>query len=111
HRALAAYRGRQVTLESRVWDRLKAPDMSYEHIANANLHLSREIVAALQLGDMTLLGTEISWTEKLLLNYNMPPETLRHYLTAYYEAAREVLAEDGRPIVGWLEGICSGDES
>ncbi len=103
--ALGAYRHQQAAIENRVWQLLQNKDARYEHVANANIYLSRDIVAALQLGDMTLLGSEISWTEKLLLNYNMPAGILHDYLEAYYQAAKEVLGKEGRPIVGWLENL------
>lgn len=105
HHALIAYRQQQAAIENRVWQLLQSKDARYEHITNANIYLSRDIVAALQLGDMTLLGGEISWTEKLLLNYNMPSEVLHEYLEAYYQAAKEMLGKEGRPIVGWLETL------
>ncbi len=103
--ALAVYRQQQAAIENRVWQQMQHKNAHYEHIANANLYLSRDIVAALQLGDMTLLGSEINWTEKLLLNYNMPTGLLHDYLEAYYQAARELMGNEGRPIIGWLEGL------
>lgn len=110
--AIQHYRQQQAAIENHVWQLLRKQNAVYEHITNANLHLSRDIAAALQLGDMTLLGTEISWTEKLLLNYSMPAAALHDYLEAYYQAAKAHLDEVGRPIVGWLEGICqnSGEQ-
>ncbi len=105
--ALQVYRQMQAAIENRVWQLLQRKDARYEHVTNANIYLSRDIVAALQLGDMTLLGSEISWTEKLLLNYNMPEETLHDYLEAYYQAANEMLGTEGRPIIGWLENLSS----
>lgn len=103
--ALTVYRQQQAAIENRVWQHLQHKNVHYEHITNANIYLSRDIVAALQLGDMTLLGSEINWTEKLLLNYNMPTGLLHDYLEAYYQAARELMGNEGRPIIGWLEGL------
>ncbi|MCA9975706.1 MAG: MerR family transcriptional regulator [Anaerolineales bacterium] len=103
--ALQHYRQQQAAIENHVWQILREQNAVYEHITNANLYLSRDIIAALQLGDMTLLGTEIHWTEKLLLNYSMPPVVLHHYLEAYYQAAKAHLGPEGRPVLGWLEGV------
>jgi hypothetical protein len=107
-RAIDAYRTHQAAIENRVWTILRTADrvdIPYEHTTNANLHLARDIVAALRLGDVSLLGKEISWTEKLLLNYSMPPQMLRGYLEAYGQAVREILGEDGRPIVDWFTAV------
>lgn len=104
-RVMQVYRQQQAAIENRVWQLLKHTDARYEYITNANLYLSRDIIAALQLGDMTLLGSEINWTEKLLLNYNIPADLLHEYLKAYHQAAQEFLGQDGRPVVGWLEGL------
>lgn len=112
-KAVDAYRARQAAVESRVWTILRAEnnmDITYEHTANANLHLSRDILAALRLGDISLLGKEISWTEKLLLNYSMPRQMLHDYLEAYGQAVSEVLGEDGRPIVEWFTIITGEGE-
>lgn len=112
-RAIDAYREQQAAVENRVWTILHSEnntDISYEHTANANLHLARDILAALRLGDISLLGREISWTEKLLLNYSMPRQMLRHYLDAYGQAVGEILEEDGRSIAAWFATITEGDE-
>lgn len=109
HLALEVYRQQQAAIENRVWRLLQHKNVNYEQIANANIHLSRDIVSALRLGDMTLLGSEISWTEKLLLNYNMPAVSLHDYLEAYYQAAKQQLGKEGRPIIGWLEGLSTSE--
>lgn len=106
--SLRYYRRQQAMIEARVWQALQENDMPYEHFANANIHLSRDIVAALTFGDMEFMGAEIAWVEKLLLNYNMPLSLLRLYLHMYYEVARDTLDERGAPVVEWLEKASSG---
>lgn len=106
HQALIHYQQQQAAIESHVWQLLRPKNAVYTHIANANLHLSRDMTAALRLGDITLLGTEITWIQKLLLNYGMPANVLPQYLTAYCQAAKANLGEEGQLIVGWLKGIC-----
>lgn len=101
-KALAAFRENQALIEAHAWNLLKSQGISYEHYTNANLHLSRDIYAALTFGDIAFLGAEIAWAEKLLLNYSMPVEMLQHYLHAYHQAAAEYLTGSAALVVDWL---------
>ena len=100
--ALAIFRDKQALIEATAWNILKTQGISYEHYTNANLHLSRDIYAALTFGDITYLSAEIAWVEKLLLNYSMPSEALRLYMTGYHQAARDHLAGPAELVVDWL---------
>lgn len=104
-KALDYYRKQQAMIEAKAWQILQDEDMPYEHFANANIHLSRDIVAALAFGDMDFMGAEIAWVEKLLLNYNMPLTLLRNYLQTYRQVAEEHLDECGKPVVEWLAKV------
>lgn len=109
--ARRAFRQHQAELEAAVWRILQAEDFPYEHITNANLHLARDIGAALTLGSVSFLGDEMAWVETLLLNYEMPEELLYRYLQVYYQAARQTLPPEGGPILEWLACITDSDES
>lgn len=104
-RALTAFRERQAFIEGHAWELLKAEGISYEHYTNANLHLSRDIYAALTFGDIEFLSAEIAWAEKLLLNYSMPAEMLHDYLRAYHAAAQEYLEGPAELVVDWLNEV------
>lgn len=106
-RALTSFREKQAVIEARAWELLRLEGISYEHYTNANLHLSRDIYAALTFGDIEFLSAEIAWAEKLLLNYSMPVETLRHYLQAYHQAATEYLEGPAELVVDWLAEVSS----
>lgn len=103
--ALAAFRENQALIETHAWSLLKIEGISYEHYTNANLHLSRDIYAALTFGDIEFLSTEIAWAEKLLLNYSMPVEAMRHYLQAYHQAAEKYLSGPAKLVVDWLAEV------
>jgi DNA-binding transcriptional MerR regulator len=85
----------------------EAPSMSVppRYLATANWHLARNIDAALALGDMSYLGTDIEWVAGLLGNYSLPVEGLRSYLVAYHTAARQFLDARGEPVVTWLDQV------
>lgn len=101
--ALRHFRQHRAELEASVWHSLQDAAISYEELTNANMHLARDISAALTLGNISLLNAEILWTEKLLCNYHMPADHLTHYLTAYKQAAHTILDQESAPILQWLE--------
>jgi hypothetical protein len=100
--ALETFRLNQTLLEAEVWRRIEALGITSEHLSIANEVLSRNIAAALALGDIDFLCNDISWVEGLLDNQGMPREVLSQYLRAYLQAAEEHLNGGGRPIVEWL---------
>jgi methanogenic corrinoid protein MtbC1 len=104
-RALTSFRETQGAIEAHAWNSLKAEGISYEHYTNANLHLSRDIYAALTFGDIEFLSAEIAWAEKLLLNYSMPIESLRRYLQMYHLSAKEHLDGPAELVVDWLAEV------
>ncbi len=106
-KALELFRDNQAMIEGHAWNLLKADGMSYEHYANANLHLSRDIYAALTFGDIEFLSAEIAWAEKLLLNYSMPVESLHRYLQAYHQSAQNYLGGPAELVVDWLSEVSS----
>ena len=78
------------------------------HLALANRELALHITAALSLGDMGFVGTDITWLLGLLSHHlpggyrQEPQDSLRAYLKAYHESARMNLDERGQPILDWL---------
>lgn len=85
-----------------MWQRIGSADIPSGHLSIANQALAGNISAALTLGDMNYLCTDIKWVEGLLDNYNIPTESLHQYVNAYYDAAKAHLGDAGRPILDWL---------
>lgn len=104
-RALEHFEERRGLVEARVVQSLNSGAYAHNHLALANQELSMNISAALALGDMDLLGTDIEWVTGLLRNYRLPVEALRRYFEAYHEAANELLDDRGRPIITWLDTL------
>ena len=65
-------------------------------------HLGDNITAALQLGDMSFVNSEIDWIRNLMKSNHMPEESLVGFLKAYAEAVTANINGSGRPIVEWL---------
>jgi len=100
--ALTYFQNQKAAIEAQTWEILSNNGIERQHLAIANHHLTQDIEAALRLGDMRFLFSEISWLEELLANYKVPPIGLRHYLQSYLMAAENILDERGLPIINWL---------
>jgi len=103
--ALEHFRSRQALIEADIWQHM--PDvMSQRLLAIANLSFGRALIAALTLGHMDYLNTNIDWVEGLLVNHHqIPAEALDGYLTAYYEASLRHLDEQGYVVLEWLSRL------
>ena len=92
-------------VDAQVWDTLKTNNISYADLATANMHLARDIVAALKLGNMDFLGPEIVWVKSMMIKQDMEPALLFEYLSVYHEAVETVMDERGRLIAEWLARV------
>ena len=64
-------------------------------------HLGNNISAALQLGDMQYVNSEIDWLRELMRSHHVPVEILGDFLKAYAEAVSANINGSGRPIIEW----------
>jgi len=74
----------------------------------ANHSFAAEIRAALVLGDMSFLGSDIAWVEGLINNRGMKSELLRQYLQIFSRAIARQLGDNGRPILDWFQRALAG---
>jgi len=102
HGALTHYLAKQSAIDSAAWVEMQTSPVPYEHLKNANHHFSQNIIAALILGDINLLDTEIAWLENLLTNHGMETSSIGYYLAVHHRAAQAHLDERGQMLVDWL---------
>jgi hypothetical protein len=79
--------------------------LSVDHLAHANEEFALHLEAALGLGDIALLNTEIVTVEQRLTREGMPAGMFARYLHAYCQVAEGQLDERGDLILAWLRGI------
>jgi DNA-binding transcriptional MerR regulator len=104
--AAATFAASQARIEADVWMQMNLSHFSPRMLATANEQFSRNIAAALALGDMRFLGPDIDWVEGLLTNHiGMPAEMLEIYLGAYLNAMQENLGEPRHPAILWLSAL------
>ena len=80
-------------------------DIPLEYIKEANEFLAQDLIAALSLGDLSLVSANLEWIESLIANHDIAGEMLFNYLLAYYRAAQAHLDVPGDPIIEWLGSI------
>ena len=105
------YRERQGLIEAEVWQSATSAGVGPEHLSIATTHLALNILAALKLGDMDFLGTDIEWVEGLLGNHQLPRQLLYAYLDVYRQAAKAHLDERGAPVIDWLGLVVGASQS
>ncbi len=74
-------------------------------IQMASENLASNIIAALTLGDMALLGDEISWVTGMLQNRDQNDTHLQMFLHLYAQAADRQLGADGRVVNQWFDKL------
>ncbi|MFO7633507.1 MAG: MerR family transcriptional regulator [Caldilinea sp.] len=103
--ALDHFRSRQAMIEADIWEHIEGA-VPKRLLAIANLHFGRNIIAALTLGSMDYLNSDIDWVEGLLVNHHqMPAEALDGYLSTYYEASARHLDQTGFVVIEWLSRL------
>lgn len=105
--AYAQYIEQRSLIESDIWDAFRTAQKPTRFLTAINADISLAITAVLKLGDIDLLGTDMSWVEELLLGYHQPRQFIKDYIVAYYQAADSHLSGPARMIVAWLEKLAA----
>jgi len=100
--ALAVFSRQQPLVDATVWQVLQGLEISDDHLNVAAFNLSKNIKAALVLGDMGYLKQSLDWIQGILQARQMPAEILYLYLRTYEQALETHLDERGAPIISWL---------
>ena len=99
HQAFVSKRG-QIELTFR--QMLEPLVISPENIRTGIEFLGENITAALQLGDLSHVSTEVDWLKILLRAYEANPQQLIHFMETYSEAVNRNITGQGKPIFAWL---------
>ena len=65
-------------------------------------HISRDVQAALKLGDVCYLSKNLHWVRDLHANSRMPPNIVNEFLLIYCRAVEEVLGSRGTSVINWI---------
>jgi MerR family transcriptional regulator, light-induced transcriptional regulator len=101
HQAFISRRGQiELTFKQMLEPLLIAP----ESLKTGIDFLGDNITAALQLGDMSHVSSEVDWLRMLLQAYEKDPRQLIHFMQTYSAAVDKNINGQGRPIFQWLAG-------
>ena len=65
------------------------------------------LIAALQLGDLRFIDSELDWLKTLIKVHHLPPQVVLVYLKTYASATERHLPEHGRLISDWLAQVAA----
>ena len=101
--ALEHYRERLPLIEVDVLSALDPKTREVVRQAGAAAYLAQYLGAALALGDIDFLDSDLSWIRGLLSAQQLPDEALRGFLQVYLAAVQKQLDRRGTIIVAWFQ--------
>jgi DNA-binding transcriptional MerR regulator len=104
-RAHQAFTHKHAALIARLAEELDLEGIHPQHLTDANLHLTEDIIAALQLGDLHFLAQNMDWVRGLVKNYGIPQGTLDQYIETYLRAVRHVMEKDGEVVLAYFDEL------
>jgi DNA-binding transcriptional MerR regulator len=103
--AYVAFRERQAELMARLAADFDQEGINSQHLADANLHLTEDVIAALQLGDLRFLTQNMKWVKGLVKNYGISVDSLDRYVENFQEAVRDVMGEEAKVVLDYFEAV------
>jgi len=103
--ALEHFRERRGAIEAEAGRAACAAGLSWSYLAHANEELASHLEAALVLGDVALLNSDMAGVEQMLAQDGAPADLSSRYLRAYSRAVEGQLDERGEPIRAWLRRV------
>lgn len=100
--ALHAFSSRRLPIENTIREKIQPLAISPENLDTGIHFLGDNIIAALQLGDMTHLTEEMDWLKVLLEAHKRPEQELRSFMEIYSNAVDKHINGQGDPIKTWL---------
>ena len=97
------YRERLPLIEVDVLSALDPKTREVVRQAGAAAYLAQYLGAALALGDIDFLDSDLSWIRGLLSAQQLPDEALRGFLQVYLAAVQKQLDRRGTIIVAWFQ--------
>ena len=100
--ARQAFLSRRGQIEQTLKEGIDPLSSAPEEIQTGVQFLGENITAALQLGDMSLVSSEVEWLKVLLQFHEAHPQQLIHFMQTYSDAVDKSINGQGKPIFEWL---------
>ena len=102
HTALEYFKVHRQQIEVTWSEAISRSQFSSEAVDTSTQFLGDNIIAALQLGDLSLIEGEIDWVRSLLKSHNIPDQVLGMYMRLFAEAVHQNINGAGKSITDWL---------
>lgn len=102
HEAAAVLRARAPKIEARMIVMLEKKGIPAENMLEANAFFAAWLSAALELGTLAFLETDLEWVKNLLTDRKIPSDMLVPYLSLYRHAIALEMGKSGLLITQWL---------
>jgi methanogenic corrinoid protein MtbC1 len=106
-KALSQFRERQTLIETHVWGQFIATNKPTRYLAKINNDIGQIIDAALNLGDMAVLESDITWIEYLLISFRPPKQLIIEYLLAYQQGVKIHLGDSASMVLDYFSQLLS----
>ncbi|HEY9152517.1 MAG TPA: B12-binding domain-containing protein [Anaerolineales bacterium] len=107
--ALEHFKSHRQQIEVTLFQAISRNKFSSEAIDTSTQFLGDNIIAALQLGDLSLIDGEIDWVRSLLKSNNIPEQVLGTYMQLYADAVLQNINGAGKPVTDWLNKYKKGN--
>lgn len=101
--AYQAFVSKRGQIELTFTESMKSISISPDNLHIGAHFLGENIAAALQLGDVSYVSSEVEWLKVLLQFHEAQSEQLIHFLQAYSDAVKKNLNGSGKLIFEWLD--------
>ena len=106
--ALEHFKSHRQQIEGTLFQAISRSKFGSEAIDTSTQFLGDNIIAALQLGDLSLIDGEIDWVNSLLKSNNIPEQVLGRYMQLYADAVLQNINGAGKPVADWLNKYKKG---
>ena len=100
--AAAAFQTHRSNIEAAFNQSVPSLGHDSESMKIATEFLGDNIIAALNLGDMSLVDGELEWTKTMLNAKHISPHALHDYIKLYAEAVNATINGSGKPVSDWI---------
>lgn len=97
-----AYTSKRTRIEATFKEMLQPLGISTQEIQTGIRFLGDHITAALQLGDLSHVSSEIDWLKMLYASHAVNPGQLIQFMDVYAQAVDKNINGQGQPIYEWL---------
>ncbi len=97
------FRLSRLLIEKEFYTAMQRDGVEVDAIEEVNTFLGNNLVAALELGDLTFMEGELDWITGLHPSHHILGEQWRSYLEAYGRCIQAVLDESMNPITRWID--------